>query len=97
MVYSGDARTRGPFVKGRMNLGGAQTLAVASQLAVVLAVCVVLGIFGGSFLDARLGTSPLLLILGSILGTAAGVYSMLRTTSYLLERFQRNKPSGMEK
>jgi ATP synthase protein I len=80
-----------------MNLSGAQTLAVASQLAVVLAACVLIGIFGGSFLDARLGTSPLLLILGSILGTAAGIYSMWKTTSLMLDRFERKNRSGPER
>lgn len=74
-----------------MNLGGAETLAVASQLAVVLAACVLIGIFGGSFLDARLGTGPLLLIVGAILGTAAGIYTMWQTTSFLLDRFERKK------
>ena len=80
-----------------MNLSGPQTLAVASQLGVVLAACVLIGIFGGSFLDARLGTSPLLLILGSVLGTAAGIYSMWKTTSLMLERFERKNQSGTER
>ena len=83
-------------MKRRMNLNGVQTLAVASQLAVVLAACVLIGIFGGSFLDARLGTSPLLLILGSVLGTAAGIYSMWKTTSVMLDRFERKNQSGPE-
>ena len=79
-----------------MNLGGVETLAVASQLAVVLAACVLIGIFGGSFLDARLGTSPLLLIVGSVLGTASGIYTMWKTTTFLLNRFQRKKTTGTE-
>ena len=79
-----------------MNLNGVETLAVASQLAVVLAACVLIGIFGGSFLDARLGTGPLLLLLGAILGTAAGIYTMWQTTTFLLNRFERKKRSGTE-
>jgi ATP synthase protein I len=84
-------------LKRRIDLGAAQTLAVASQLAFVLAACVLIGILGGSFLDARLGTSPLLLILGSILGTVAGIYSMWKTTSFLLERFARKNQRGTER
>jgi F0F1-type ATP synthase assembly protein I len=80
-----------------MNLSGVQTLAVASQLAVVLAACVLIGIFAGSFLDARLGTSPLFLLLGSILGTAAGIYSMWKTTTIMLDRFERKNQSGTER
>lgn len=80
-----------------MNLSGVETMAVASQLAVVLAACVLIGIFGGSFLDARLGTSPLLLILGAILGTAAGIYTMWQTTTFLLDRFERKKKTGTER
>ena len=80
-----------------MDLSGPQTLAVASQLAVVLAACVLIGIFGGAFLDEKLGTSPLMLILGSILGTTAGIYSMWKTTAAMIDRFERKKQSGTER
>ncbi len=80
-----------------MNLSGVQSLAVASNLAFVLAACVVIGIVGGAFLDARLGSSPILLILGSVLGTVSGVYSMWKTSTYLMNRFQRNKPQSPER
>jgi ATP synthase protein I len=72
-----------------MSLSGYQSLAVASNFAVILASCVLVGIFGGSFLDARLGTSPIFLVLGSVLGTVAGVWSMYKTSAMLIARFER--------
>jgi F0F1-type ATP synthase assembly protein I len=79
-----------------MDLSGAETLAVASQLAVVLAVSVVIGLVGGSFLDARLGTGHVFVIVGAILGTAAGIYTMVQTTSFLVNHFQQKRanPKG---
>ena len=75
----------------RMNLSAVEALAVASQLGFVLGAAVLIGIFGGSFLDARLGTSPILLITGSILGMAAGIYSAAQVAKFLLEKFGQKK------
>ena len=43
-------------------------------LTFALAVLFFLGI--GAWLDSRLGTSPLLLVLGAFIGAAAGFYSL---------------------
>jgi F0F1-type ATP synthase assembly protein I len=50
-----------------------------------------IGIFAGAYLDEKLGWSPLFLILGSVLGTTAGIYSMWKTTSAMIDRFERKK------
>lgn len=45
-----------------------------------VAVCIVCGVWGGAWLDERLGTSPLCLLVGLAAGVAAagvGVYRML--------------------
>ena len=45
-----------------------------------VAVCIVCGVWGGAWLDGRLGTSPLCLLVGLAVGVAAagvGVYRML--------------------
>ena len=42
-----------------------------SQLGISMSACVVLGIFGGIYLDRWLGTSPLFLFLGCLIGTGA--------------------------
>ena len=45
-----------------------------------VAICIVGGVWGGVWLDDRLGTSPLFLLIGLMLGigvAGAGVYRML--------------------
>ncbi|MCY4530269.1 MAG: AtpZ/AtpI family protein [Chloroflexi bacterium] len=45
-----------------------------------VAICIVGGVWGGVWLDEKLGTSPLLLLIGLMLGigvAGAGVYRML--------------------
>jgi ATP synthase protein I len=42
---------------------------------------VVSGLIAGWFLDRWLGTSPWLLVAGIVLGSAAGFYELIRTTS----------------
>ena len=81
----------------RMDLGAVEALAVASQLGFVLGAAVLIGIFGGSFLDTRFGTSPLFLIAGSILGMAAGIYSAAQLAKFLLQHFGRKKRAEREK
>ncbi|WP_461201756.1 AtpZ/AtpI family protein [Anoxybacillus sp. TBDG-1] len=48
--------------------------AISSQLAGSILV----GIFGGRFVDERFSTEPLFLIIGLLLGLAAGVYATIR-------------------
>ncbi|MEO7103084.1 MAG: AtpZ/AtpI family protein [Gemmatimonadaceae bacterium] len=42
------------------------------------AVSIVLFVFAGQWLDGRLGTGPLFLIVGAFLGAGASFYSMYR-------------------
>lgn len=46
-----------------------------------LVACLVTGYFLGSYLDRRLGTSPWLVVVGVLLGTAAGFVGLFRTVS----------------
>lgn len=46
-----------------------------------LVACIVTGTLLGSLLDKRLGTSPWLMAVGVILGTAAGFVGLFRTVS----------------
>ncbi|MFK2825613.1 AtpZ/AtpI family protein [Bacillus sp. B190/17] len=43
---------------------------------------ILIGIFGGRWLDGKWNTEPLFLIVGLLLGLTAGIISMLRTVSY---------------
>ncbi|KYD26076.1 AtpZ/AtpI family protein [Geobacillus icigianus] len=55
-----------------------QAMALMSAIVSQLVGCVVIGVFGGRWLDGKLGTEPIFLIAGLLLGLAAGVYAMLR-------------------
>ena len=46
-----------------------------------LVACIVMGYLLGSYLDRRLGTSPWLVLVGVLLGTAAGFVGLFRTVS----------------
>ena len=48
-----------------------KALSLMTQLGLSMAICVLIGVIGGNFLDNRLGSSPLCLIIGSILGAAS--------------------------
>jgi F0F1-type ATP synthase assembly protein I len=45
-----------------------------------MSVCILIGVLGGAWLDSRLGTSPWLLLLGSLLGAAAAFTVMYDLT-----------------
>ena len=58
---------------------GIKGTAAYLDLGLRLAVSVLLGIAGGYWLDVKLGTSPLLLIVGLAFGMTAGFLSLYRT------------------
>jgi F0F1-type ATP synthase assembly protein I len=60
-----------------------QALALASTITFQIAVPILLGAFGGRYLDERLNTQPWLMISGIFLGLAAGVVGMVR----IVQRF----------
>lgn len=55
-----------------------QAMAIASQLALSLTVSVLLGFLAGRFLDTRLATGPVFMIVGSLIGMVAGVASSVK-------------------
>jgi ATP synthase protein I len=46
---------------------------------VEFAAAILLGVFAGQWLDRRIGTTPWFVILGVVLGAAAGFYNLYRT------------------
>ncbi|MCL2202134.1 MAG: AtpZ/AtpI family protein [Oscillospiraceae bacterium] len=54
----------------------ARALAALSQIGITIAACIGVGIFIGWFLDNLLGTSPWLLLVFTLLGTAAAFKSI---------------------
>jgi len=60
----------------RKNL--ARGMSLLSQLGVTALVCVALGVFIGFWGDRFFDTSPVLLIIFSILGVASALHSMIK-------------------
>lgn len=59
-----------------------KAMALMSAILSQLVGSVLIGIFSGRWLDRLLGTEPLFLIIGLLLGLAAGVYAMLRLVQH---------------
>ena len=53
-----------------------KALALLSQIGITMAVCILVGVFIGRFLDGHFGTGPWLLFLFSFLGVGAAFKSM---------------------
>lgn len=59
--------------------GVLQALALTTTIGMEMAITVVLGYFGGRYLDQMLGTGPWLLLVGVLSGLAAGTMSVYKT------------------
>jgi ATP synthase protein I len=66
------ARTVPPRLAAMKAMGGVGTLGLEIALSIVL------GLFGGQWLDGRFGTHPWLTLLGSAFGLAAAVRAVMR-------------------
>jgi F0F1-type ATP synthase assembly protein I len=60
-----------------------KAFAIGSTLGVQFAASVLLGFWGGRFLDHRLGSEPWLMVAGVLLGVAAGTIGIYRVVSRL--------------
>jgi F0F1-type ATP synthase assembly protein I len=61
-------------------------------LGVQFAASILLFLLAGHWLDGRLGTRPLLLLAGALLGAGAGFYSMYRQLVVLPKRRREREP-----
>lgn len=55
-----------------------QSMALMSGILSQLVGSVLVGIFLGRWLDGKVGTEPLFLIIGLLLGLAGGIFGMLK-------------------
>lgn len=55
-----------------------QAMALYAAILSQLVGSILIGIFGGRWIDQLLGTAPLFLIIGLFLGLATGIYAMIR-------------------
>jgi len=58
-----------------------KALGELSSIGLVLVLATVIGLVGGYYLDRWLGTSPWLLLLGLVLGIAAGFVNLFRSVT----------------
>jgi ATP synthase protein I len=72
------AMTEEPGPHGNGGKAPAPSLATYAGVGIQFAIAIVLFALGGNWLDERVGSSPLFLILGVFLGGAAAFYSMYR-------------------
>jgi ATP synthase protein I len=81
-------------LKKAFGRGEASALAQASALGLTFVAAIILGLAGGWWLDRRLGTAPVCLLLGLLLGIAAGFKNLFTFSSRLdrLERKNRDEP-----
>lgn len=62
---------------------------IYGALGFQLVAAILIGVFGGQWLDKKFGTDPWLMMLGLFLGAGAGFYNLFRIVVW---KNQRNKP-----
>jgi F0F1-type ATP synthase assembly protein I len=77
---------RSPSDRRGPSLSVIQSLAIASQFGITLAVSVVLGFFVGQWLDTRFGTGIIFSLIGVLIGLAAAASSTVRIYQGFLKR-----------
>ncbi|ANB59042.1 F0F1-ATPase subunit family protein [Anoxybacillus sp. B7M1] len=55
-----------------------QAIGLMSGIVSQLVGSILIGIFGGKWIDEKLGTEPIFLVVGLLIGLAAGIYAMFR-------------------
>jgi len=70
--------------------GGRQlsSLAKLTSVGLEFSISVLLGLFGGRWIDGKLGSEPWLMILGLALGVTAGLRSLIRTARQASEQLE---------
>jgi len=63
-----------------------QALAVTTTIGVEMSVTVLLGYYGGKYLDGRFATGPWFLLAGVLVGLAVGVVGVYKTLMGFFER-----------
>jgi ATP synthase protein I len=69
-------------------------LGLLSGLGLTLVISTVLGLWGGHILDRWLGSHPLLMLTGLVLGIAAGFVNLFRAVGMLDGRRDRGRGQG---
>ncbi len=59
--------------------GALQALALTTTIGMELAITVVLGYYGGQYLDKKFATEPWLMLAGVLIGLTAGIVGVYKT------------------
>jgi len=81
-----DKKDREKEIKKQGQMGVFQALALTTTIGIELAIAVVLGYYGGKYLDGRFATGPWFLLAGVLVGLAAGVAGVFKTLQGYFER-----------
>ena len=65
-------------------------LALFSEIAIVLLITTLLGVLGGYWLDQRLGTLPIFVVMGMLVGFGLGGVGVHRMVIRFLARFDKS-------
>lgn len=63
-------------------------LAMVTQLGFIMAAAITAGLLGGMWLDAKLGTTPYLLVLCLLIGIAGGTITAYRMIMHAIQETQ---------
>jgi len=64
-------------------------LALFSEIAIILLITTLLGVLGGYWLDQRLGTLPIFVVMGMLAGFGLGGVGVYRLIVRFLARFDK--------
>jgi hypothetical protein len=70
-----------------MNTGFGAYLALFSEIGMILLVTSLAGVAAGYWLDQRLGTLPIFVLAGFLVGTGIGTVGIYRLITRFLKRF----------
>lgn len=74
-----EKKDRDKDIKKQGQGGVLQALALTTTIGMELAISVVLGYYGGMYLDTKFATGPWLMLAGLMLGLAAGILGVYKT------------------
>jgi len=68
-----------------------KNISAYSQLGLIIAASVLIGFFGGWWLDGKIGTKPALAIIGAFIGMAGGFLNLVRVLNQLQSQDNNDK------
>ena len=82
-----------PADKDRKKAGAYADIAPYASVGIQFAVTILVFVAGGWWLDGRLGTTPIFILLGMLLGAVAAFYKLYRTLMDLDEKRKKEESS----